>query len=363
MDGVFAINKPSGVTSANFLTRVNKIFNESENFKPALDEIRNDLERNKPKGYKRRLRQLKVKMGHGGTLDPLAQGVLIVGVGAGTKKLGDYLNGSVKVYEAEALFGGSTTTGDSEGQLLSISGTDHITKELLAQTAQRFVGHLQQTPPIFSALKMEGMPLYEYARRGLPLPRKIEPREVQVYELQVADDSLSTDHGYEFLKSEIDEDGTALVDKLSGNPTLNDHHVTFSNEYMEKCKADSSLSSEPEPVHEIKEVPENFKAPLLHFTSKVSSGTYIRSLISDIGRAVGSSSYMVKLVRHKQAEWDLKKNVFEIEDFENNDAKVWGTVLMKVFEKGGSVNVREEFDALTKSSEQVPDTKRAKLEN
>ncbi|KAG7838712.1 hypothetical protein KL943_000788 [Ogataea angusta] len=365
MDGIFAINKPSGVTSSNFLTRVNKIFNESEVFKPALDEIKKELHRTQPKGYKKKLRQLKVKMGHGGTLDPLASGVLIVGVGSGTKKLGGYLNGSVKVYEAEALFGGSTTTGDSEGQLLTISGVDHITKEKVELLKKMFVGHLQQTPPIFSALKMEGMPLYEYARRGLPLPRKIEPREVQVYELDLKDDCLSTDHPYEFLKSEVDEDGTALVDKLSGNPTLNDHKVSFSKEYMELCNQDESLSRECEPLRTVKELPDGFKAPLLHFTSKVSSGTYIRSLISDMGRAVGSSAYMVKLIRRNQAEWDLEKNVFDIEDFEQ-DAKIWGLVLAKVFKEGACVNVKEELAALgmnRDAQEHEQKSKRVKVED
>ncbi|GME82370.1 unnamed protein product [Ambrosiozyma monospora] len=91
---------------------------------------------------------------------------------------------------------------------------------------------------------------------------------------------------------------------------------------------------------------DDYRAPITHFTSTVSSGTYIRSLISDYGRALGSSAYMVKLIRHKQAEWDLAKNCFQIEDFENNDEAVWGPVLKKVLEKGNDVNVEEELKLL-----------------
>ncbi|GMG23896.1 unnamed protein product [Ambrosiozyma monospora] len=345
MDGVFAINKPSGVSSANFLNRVNRIFSEASIFQASLKQNSRNYKRGKT--YKK---NPKVKMGHGGTLDPLASGVLIVGLGAGTKKLGGYTNGSVKVYETVALLGGSTTTGDCEGQLLTRTEVSHIDKSLMAATRDKFVGTLNQTPPIFSALKMDGKPLYEYARKGLPLPKQIKSREVKVYDFTLHDDCLSTEHDYKFLKPELDEDGSSLTDKLVNNPTLNDHTVPISNEYLEKAKSDPNLKTEIEPVRELvdssKYESDEYRAPIAHFTSTVSSGTYIRSLISDYGRALGSSAYMVKLIRHKQAEWDLAKNCFQIEDFESNDESVWGPVLKKVLEKGNEVNVEEELKTL-----------------
>jgi tRNA pseudouridine55 synthase len=338
MNGVFAINKPSGITSAQFLARIQQIFTSSSVFAGDLAQLRGakveQLQREGQKASRRKLRKvMKVKMGHGGTLDPLASGVLVVGVGKGTKRLQDYLNGSVKVYETEALFGASTTTGDVEGELLTRAGTKHLTKEQLDALPEMFIGHTKQTPPIFAALKMNGKPLYEYAREGLPLPRAIEPRQVQIYELDIFDDSLTLNHSYDFIKSVLVE-GERIEEKLASNQTLNDSRVYLSKEYSEK----NGLQEEFE-VGKLQEVTEaersdNFKAPLLHLKTKVSSGTYIRSLISDIGRVLKTNAYMVKLVRAQQAEWELGKNVFNMEDFERDEA-VWGKVLSQVFQKGG----------------------------
>jgi tRNA pseudouridine55 synthase len=338
MNGVFAINKPSGITSAQFLARIQQIFTSSSVFAGDLAQLRGakveQLQREGQKASRRKLRRvMKVKMGHGGTLDPLASGVLVVGVGKGTKKLQDYLNGSVKVYETEALFGASTTTGDVEGELLTRAGTKHLTKEQLDAIPEMFIGHTKQTPPIFAALKMNGKPLYEYAREGLPLPRAIEPRQVQIYELDIFDDSLTLNHNYDFIKSALVE-GERIEEKLASNPTLNDSKVYLAKEYSEKNGFQEEIEvGKPQEVTEA-ERSDNFKAPLLHLKTKVSSGTYIRSLISDIGRVLKSNAYMVKLVRAQQAEWELGKNVFNMEDFERGEA-VWGKVLSQVFQKGG----------------------------
>ncbi|VEU21475.1 DEKNAAC102245 [Brettanomyces naardenensis] len=335
------------MTSRLCLDKVNKILSHAECFQSAMKDLEN--KRNSSGGKRRRkFRTNKLKMGHGGTLDPIASGILILGVGSGTKKLGEYTNGSTKIYESVALLGGSTTTGDSEGQLLMTTENDFITREMLERTREKFIGSLSQTPPIFSALKMNGKPLYEYAREGLPLPREIKPRTVQIYSLDLADDCLSTDHDYNFLKSEVCEDGSTLVDKLSNNPTLNDHKILFSEEYMQRAKEDPTLSVESEDARKVTDVKkydsDDYRAPLLHFTSKVSSGTYIRSLISDFGRAMGSSAYMVSLVRRTQSDWELGKNCFELSDFEDYGEEVWGPVIQKVFEQGPAVDVRQELE-------------------
>lgn len=339
MNGLFAINKPSGITSAQFLARVQHIFTSSSVFSKDLAQLRGakveQLQREGQKASRRKLRKvLKVKMGHGGTLDPLATGVLVIGVGKGTKKLQDYLSGSVKVYETEALFGASTTTGDVEGELITRAGTTHLNRDELNKIPEKFIGHIKQTPPIFAALKMNGKPLYEYAREGILIPKPIQPREVQIYEMEIFDDSLATQHEYKFIKS-VEFEGERLEEKLATNPTLNDSKLFFSKEYA----ALNGISEEvdvgkPELVTE-EEKHEDFKAPLLHFKTKVSSGTYIRSLISDVGRSLKSNAYMVKLIRVQQAEWSLGKNVFNIEDLEQRDEAVWGKVLGQIFEQGG----------------------------
>ena len=284
-------------------------------------------------------------MGHGGTLDPLASGVLVIGVGSGTKKLGEYTNGSVKRYECIGLLGGSTTTGDSEGELLLKTEVDHVTMELLEKTRDRMIGTLDQTPPIFSALKMDGKRLYDYAREGLPLPREIKSREVKIIDLNYKQDTLTNNHEYKFIKSQVDETGRSLSEQLAKNPTLNDHKIPFAKEWTEKHSDDKGLPLEMKPVKDSSAYEsDDYRAPLLHFESTVSSGTYIRSLLSDIGRCVGSSAYMVDLVRLKQAQWDMSKNVFEMEDFTNYREEIWAPVLQKVLTSdNGEVNVREEM--------------------
>lgn len=362
MDGVFAINKPPGLTSRQCLDKVNRALSNAKCSQIALQKLKDDRDqhsKNRIKKYKTK----KLKMGHGGTLDPLAEGVLILGVGKGTKKLGEYTNGATKVYDATGLFGGSTTSGDADGQLIETTDNEGLKREDLDDIPQRFIGTLNQTPPIFSALKMDGMPLYEYARKGLPLPRPIKARTVHVYDLKLSDDCLSTDHNYEFIKSEVDEDGSTLVDKLKGNPTLNDHPVSFSEEYMKKAAAES-LSTETLPVKVVDphkyEVP-GYRAPLLRFASTVSSGTYVRSLLSDFARALGRSAYIVKLVRERQAEWQLGKNCFQPADFDLPEG-VWEPVLQKVLREGPEINVKLELEESRKKYEETAE-KEAKDED
>lgn len=351
MDGVFAINKQSGATSRAVLDQLNRILSFSKVSQESLQKLQNIRKQSQGKQRIKKWKTTKLKMGHGGTLDPLASGVLVIGVGAGTKKLGDYTNGSVKKYECVGLLGGSTTTGDSEGELLLKTEVDHITKQLLEETKERMLGTLDQTPPIFSALKMDGKRLYEYAREGLPLPRQIKTREVKIVDMDIKDDTLNKEHNYIFLKSEVDENGKTLAEQLANNPTLNDHPVPFSREWKKDHNDDKLLPLEMRIIKDSKIYEDNeYRAPLLHFDATVSSGTYIRSLLSDIGRAVGSSAYMVKLVRWKQAEWDLNKNVFEMDDFLKYGEEIWAPVLEKVLKsKNGDVNVREEMEKAIKA--------------
>lgn len=346
MDGAFAINKPSGATSRRVLDQVNHILSSSSAAQASLRQLEDVRKQSAGKQRFKKWKTKKLKMGHGGTLDPLASGVLVIGVGSGTKKLGEYTNGSVKKYECVALLGGSTTTGDSEGELLLKTEVDHITRALLDQTKERMIGTLDQTPPIFSALKMDGKRLYDYAREGLPLPRQIKSREVKISTLDIKDDTLSKEHNYSFIKSEVGEDGESISAQLANNPTLNDHEVPFSKEWREKNKENKDL---PLPMRLVKDPKayeeDGYRAPLLHFDATVSSGTYIRSLLSDIGRCVGSSAYMVDLIRLKQGEWSLDKNVFEVDDFIKYKEVIWAPVLRKVLSsKDGNIDVRAEME-------------------
>ena len=107
----------------------------------------------------------KVKVGHAGTLDPLATGLLIICTGKQTKQIDTY-QGQVKEYTGTFTLGATTPSYDLETEIDNIFTTTHITEELLHETTKQFTGEIQQKPPIFSAIKKDGKRLYELARKG-----------------------------------------------------------------------------------------------------------------------------------------------------------------------------------------------------
>lgn len=363
MNGIFAIDKPSGITSNQFMMKLQHALNNSQVFSKEIqrataERIRQYQEQTGKTASKRKLRKVsKVKMGHGGTLDPLASGVLVIGIGTGTKKLSDYLSGTVKEYESEALFGVSTTSGDVEGEIMSQNSVKHLNAQDLQSVEDKFTGSLKQTPPIYAALKMDGKPLYEYAREGKPLPRAIEARQVNVYDLKVLPDSLSRSHNYTLLRPKTGET-KELVNRL--NDGLLKDPLYFSKEYCtkqgwedENARVEKPIPLSEEDLVEMEAQGDAYRAPLLHFRAKVSSGTYIRSLVSDIGKSMRSSSYMVKLIRLAQKDWSLnKQNVFKLEDFTDRNERVWSVVLQEVLEKGPEVNVTEALSSAQKKFDQ-----------
>lgn len=146
-DGALLVDKPAGPTSHDI-----------------VDAIRRHL-------------QLK-KVGHSGTLDPNATGLLILLLGRGTK-LSDRLMAADKVYEGTVKFGEATNSYDADGELVSSLPVPPLTLDELNQEATAFVGDLMQAPPMVSAAKVKGVPLYKLARRGLEVERK--PRMVHLY--------------------------------------------------------------------------------------------------------------------------------------------------------------------------------------
>ena len=153
MQGIIIINKPQGFTSQDVVSKTKKILNVK-------------------------------KAGHTGTLDPLATGVLPVLLGNYTK-LSKYLIEHDKTYIAKIKLGERRVTGDQEGEVVE---TKSVNKELLEKTnvenvLNSFLGKQMQTPPIYSAIKVDGKKLYEYARKGIEV--KIEPREIEVYNLDL----------------------------------------------------------------------------------------------------------------------------------------------------------------------------------
>lgn len=123
------------------------------------------------------------KAGHTGTLDPLATGVLPLCFGEATK-FAHYLTEADKTYVATLKLGVTTTTGDAEGAVLEVLPVK-VSREQFTRVCQKFLGDIQQTPPMYSALKYEGKPLYEYARAGIEVPR--DSRQVCIRNIQIND--------------------------------------------------------------------------------------------------------------------------------------------------------------------------------
>lgn len=119
----------------------------------------------------------KIKVGHAGTLDPLATGLLIICTGKKTKIIDTY-QGQIKEYTGTITLGGTTPSYDLETEVNETFSTAHITKELIHETTKQFTGVIQQKPPIFSAIKKEGKRLYELARKGETT--EIKSREVTI---------------------------------------------------------------------------------------------------------------------------------------------------------------------------------------
>lgn len=128
------------------------------------------------------LRKRNVKIGHGGTLDPLATGVLPICIGSATR-LADYVLNGNKTYQMRIRLGVATDTYDSQGDIVSESDASGVEIDDLNDVLNQFRGVFSQLPPMYSAIKKNGQPLYSIARRGGSVDR--EPRTVEVYELRI----------------------------------------------------------------------------------------------------------------------------------------------------------------------------------
>lgn len=122
------------------------------------------------------------KIGHTGTLDPIARGVLPICVGRATK-LSQYISDQGKAYIADLEFGKETSTYDCEGQVVNISDKQIFSKEEIIKELNKFEGEISQVPPIYSAIKVDGKKLYEYAREGKEV--KIKARKVNIYDIKL----------------------------------------------------------------------------------------------------------------------------------------------------------------------------------
>lgn len=130
----------------------------------------------------RRLGVKKFKVGHAGTLDPLATGVLIVCTGRATRKI-DSLQLGTKEYLAVMRLGATTPSFDLEKEIDATYPYEHVTREMILETLPKFTGHIMQVPPLFSAVKIDGKRAYKHARKGEEVELKAKPLEIAEFEL------------------------------------------------------------------------------------------------------------------------------------------------------------------------------------
>lgn len=292
ISALFGLAKPSGPTSMSVINDVKLLCTRSKLF---LTEAQ--LEKAEKETKRRKKSRDLIKIGQGGTLDPLADGVLVVGIGRGTKKLSEFLD-CTKEYYTTCLLGCETDSYDSQGASVRQAPWKHVTREKVEGELDRFRGSIKQTPPIFSALKMDGRPLYEYARKGIPLPRAIEPREVTVHSLELVE-WKGSEHTYRWPEKQFTDEEKQAMEKA-----------------LENVEPDASLKNEPEAAEEASEqAPTAF---VLKMT--VSGGTYVRSIVHDLAHAVGSAGHVVTLTRSRQGRFALTK---EADDEKSFDCLPW----------------------------------------
>nr|WP_262917139.1 tRNA pseudouridine(55) synthase TruB [Subsaxibacter sp. CAU 1640] len=124
----------------------------------------------------------KIKVGHAGTLDPLATGLLVICTGKMTKKI-DTFQAQIKEYTGTIVLGSTTPSYDLETDIDQLYPTEHITEALILETTKQFIGDIQQFPPVFSAIKKDGKRLYEFARAGEAV--EVKSRTIHISEFEI----------------------------------------------------------------------------------------------------------------------------------------------------------------------------------
>ncbi len=156
MEEVIFVDKPAGITSFGVVARVRRVLSEREG--------------------------RKIKVGHTGTLDPFATGLLILMAGKATKKCMEFTKLD-KVYEATLCLGATSSTGDPEGEIAKNDSASTVSKEQFEAALTKFIGEIEQTPPAFSAIKINGQRAYKLARAGKEV--EMPSRKVQIYSIEL----------------------------------------------------------------------------------------------------------------------------------------------------------------------------------
>ena len=215
----------------------------------------------------------KFKIGHAGTLDPLATGLLLVCVGNATKQI-EQLQSGTKEYSGTMVLGATTPCFDLEQAVDHYYPTEHITKELIEATRKKFLGEIEQVPPMFSAVKVDGQRAYVSARDGEAVD--IAPKRIMIYDFEIT--------AY--------RPGDTIALQNSKNIIQNSEVKIQERELYRNPKGC---------------VPEGL--PQIDFRITCGKGTYIRSIARDFGEAVGSGAFLSELRRERIGDYTLAEAI------------------------------------------------------
>ncbi|KAH8696201.1 pseudouridine synthase [Talaromyces proteolyticus] len=382
-EGIFAVHKPQGISSAGVVRDLQAHFSKSNTFRSWIED---EQERRKADQNWRRKRRQRfrpdIKIGHGGTLDPMATGVLIAGVGKGTKQLQSFL-GCSKTYETVVLFGAETDTYDRLGKVVRRGEYEHVTRGMVEEALRdKFRGKIMQRPPIFSAKRIEGKRLYEYAREGKEPPVEIKSVPVEVFDLRVLEWYEPGTHEYRWPEEEMVGEERAVAERMldkeaeipvasaaeaevvQAQPAVGKRKAaspvsekTELDEVSKRVKTDAETTrpeeseisevkkdtkpaeeaeatkeTEPETTSTNKDMPVPGPAAV-KITMTVSGGFYVRSLAHDLGKAVGSCGLMSSLIRTRQGDYKLEADqVLAYSELEAGE-EVWGPKVRRLLEE------------------------------
>lgn len=354
-NGVFVVDKPKNIGSTQIVEKLKWTFINAQG--------------GKKKGGSRN----PLKIGHGGALDPFATGVLAIGVGAGTKQLGDMTHSTDKEYVATVFMGHETTTCDREGHVVKSDDSSHITVEKIERALDKFRGDIKQFPPVYSSVSVDGTRLWDYARNGLKVPY-IPSRECHVSKLELVSPVIST-HEYTPLGMANAEElavaaGVAKIKLEGGDMTREEYERSkegkpvVSKKQLKKNKkrkydAEEVAAVVRDPVPDVEETRPHEKSleerekeyneklnqeevsiynkyakeqlekgsfkpktPVFQIRAAVSSGTYIRQLANDICEELGVSGHLVELRRTTQGNFGIE-NCFPLDVILNQPEEMW----------------------------------------
>lgn len=309
------------------------------------------------------------KMGHTGTLDPDAEGVLPVCLGTATRVC-DIITDNSKCYEVIMLLGIGTDSQDITGNIINRASTlESLTDDDIKDAIMSFTGEYDQLPPMYSAVRMGGLRLYEIARSGGDIER--EPRHVSIDNIDIVSEivrgKLSDNMPYECLsdisKIRLMKDRTSDSDRrfaryASENTGCNTSGNVGSNTSGNTSSDTSGSTGNDTSENAAKECADDGNIPVVRiaFSVRCSKGTYIRSLCSDIGDKLGVFGCVERLMRTRVNVFDIDSAITlrEAEELMNGDRleeKISGAEIL--FEGYKRLDVKAKYDDLLANGNQL----------